>query len=35
MLLEIHKIFMEENKDFVYDSIRGCYRGNIKKDDYV
>ena len=31
MLLEIHKIFTIENKDFVYDSIRGCYRGN-KKD---
>lgn len=33
MLLEIHKIFMEENKDFIYDSIRGCYRGNIKNPE--
>lgn len=31
MLLEIHKIFTNENSNFVYDSIRGCYRGN-KKD---
>ena len=33
MLLEIHKIFTEENKDFIYDSIRGCYRGNIKSPE--
>lgn len=31
MLLEIHKIFTNENSNFVYDSIRECYRGN-KKD---